>query len=207
MKNILKKKRFYIIIVCLYLFLLIAILVLKKGILDIDSHSYSFIKNNLMSESLTPFIKIITNLGSAIVLIIVTLLITLFIKNKKTSIAIIINLVLAVLLNLIAKEIFARARPINSLRLVDEIGYSFPSGHSAVSMAFYGFLIYLIYNKYTKKSKWILISFLSIIIIFIGISRIYLGVHYLSDVLAGFLFSISYLIIFVYFYNKIIKKL
>lgn len=207
MKNILKKKRFYIIIVCLYLFLLLAILVLKNGILDIDSKSYSFIKNNLMSESLTPYIKLLTNLGGAIILIVVTLIITLFIKNKKISIAIIINLVLAVLLNLITKEIFARARPINSLRLVDEIGYSFPSGHSAVSMAFYGFLIYLIYIKFNSKYKWLLISFLSLLIIFIGISRIYLGVHYLSDVLAGFLFSISYLIVFVYFYNKIIKKI
>ena len=207
MKNILKKKRFYIIIVCIYLFLLLAILVLKNGILDIDSKSYSFIKNNLMSDSLTPYIKILTNLGGAIVLIVVTLIITMFSKDKKISIAIIINLVLAVLLNLLVKEIVQRTRPINSLRLVEEAGYSFPSGHSAVSMAFYGFLIYLIYTKFKSKYKWVLIGFLSVLIIFIGISRIYLGVHYLSDVLAGFLFSISYLIVFVYFYNKIIKKI
>ena len=84
--------------------------------------------------------------------------------------------------------------------------YSFPSGHSSVSMAFYGFLIYLICTEFkNKKYKYLLISVLSIVILFIGLSRIYLGVHYLSDVLAGFLFSIIYLIIFVYFYNKIIK--
>ena len=89
-----------------------------------------------------------------------------------------------------------RPRPIE-FRIIDENGYSFPSGHSMVSAAFYGFLIYLIYkNIKNKYLKWGLITILSLLIIFIGISRIYLGVHYTSDVLAGFLISISYLIIF-----------
>lgn len=84
-----------------------------------------------------------------------------------------------------------------------QVGYSFPSGHSMVSMAFYGFLIYLIYNNIKNKYiKWILICSLSILIILIGISRIYLGVHYTSDVLAGFLLSISYLVI----YTRIVKE-
>ena len=72
-----------------------------------------------------------------------------------------------------------------------------------VSMAFYGYLIYLIY-KYIKNKyiKWISIIALSILICFIGISRIYLGVHYTSDVLGGFLVSISYLILFISTVNK-----
>lgn len=76
-----------------------------------------------------------------------------------------------------------------------------------VSMAFYGLIIYLIY-KYLKNKylKIFLIILLSILIVMIGISRIYLGVHYTSDVIAGFLFSISYLIIYIKISNQIFLK-
>lgn len=76
-----------------------------------------------------------------------------------------------------------------------------------VSMAFYGFLIYLIYkNAKNKYLKWSLITILGVLIISIGISRIYLGVHYTSDVLAGFLIAISYLIIYISMVNKFILE-
>lgn len=67
-----------------------------------------------------------------------------------------------------------------------------------ISMAFYGYLIYLIYkSKFNKYVKIILITIFVFLILFIGISRIYLGVHYTSDVIAGILLSISYLIVFI----------
>lgn len=206
MRKIFKKKRFYILLFCIFSFLLIAILMLKKGVLDIDKNSYEFIKNNLINENITPYIKLLTNLGGALVLIGVSLIIALFIKNRKISIAIMLNLLVIYLMNEVLKMIFGRVRPDTINWLVTERGYSFPSGHATVSMAYYGFLIYLIFtNVRSKRRKRLMISLLSILILFIGISRIYLGVHYLSDILAGFLFSIFYLIIFVYFYNKIVK--
>ena len=106
------------------------------------------------------------------------------------------------ILNQLLKRLLQRPRP-TEFRIIEETGYSFPSGHSMVSMAFYGYLIYLIYrfvkNKYLK---WISIVLLSLLICLIGISRIYLGVHYTSDVLGGFLISISYLVIYISAFNK-----
>lgn len=206
MKKVLKKKRFYLLLLCLFLFLLIAILILKNGVLNIDTNSYDFFKKNLINESLTPYIKLFTNLGGALLLVLFTLIITFFIKNKKISLAIILNLIIIFLINEGLKIIFGRVRPDTINWLVNERGYSFPSGHSAVSMAYYGFLIYLVYTNFkNNKCKWLLIFILSFIILFIGFSRIYLGVHYLSDVLGGFIFSIFYLVIFIYFYNKFVE--
>ena len=82
-------------------------------------------------------------------------------------------------------------------------GYSFPSGHAMASLAFYGLLIYitkrLVKNKYLKI---LLITLNIAIIILIGVSRIYLGVHYLSDVLTGYSISIIYLLITTKLLNK-----
>ena len=203
MKDILKKKRFYIALVSISLFLLIMVLILKKGVLNIDNSVYYFIKENLISDEITNYIKIFTNLGGALVLIILSLILMFLLKNKKDGLAILINLITSFLLNLLMKIIFLRERPGVNNWLVEEIGYSFPSGHATVSMAFYGFLIYLAYIKIkNRQTKYWIISILSIVILFIGVSRVYLGVHYLSDILGGFLFSIFYLVIFITIYDK-----
>ena len=155
-----------------------------------------------MNDIATVFFKIVTNLGSAITIGAVCVGSILFLKNKNYSKYIILNTILITVFNQVLKNIIQRPRP-TEFRIIDESGYSFPSGHSMVSMAFYGFLIYLIYkNIQNKYLKWILCIILSILIILIGISRIYLGVHYASDVIGGFCFSIGYLVIF----TKIIKK-
>ena len=131
----------------------------------------------------------------AIFLIVLAVTLFIVIKNKKIGIAIFSNLVIITILNQLLKRILQRPRP-TEYRIIEETGYSFPSGHSMISMAFYGYLIYLIY-KYVKNKyiKWISIILLCTLICAIGISRIYLGVHYTSDVLGGFCISISYLII------------
>ena len=119
---------------------------------------------------------------------------------------VLIFLINDVALNNILKFIFKRERPID-LMLIEESGYSFPSGHTMVATAFYGFIIYLIHkSNYSKKIKIILTSILTILIILIGISRIYLGVHYATDVIAGYLIAISYLIIFTHFIDKYQKN-
>ena len=199
---IIKNLRWILLFICLIGFFAIAEDVFNKEIMQGDIIGYKLISTFLISDFATPIAKFITNFGGAI--FIITLMITLFIliKDKKIGLSIFLNLVIATTLNQLLKRILQRPRP-TEYRIIEETGYSFPSGHSMVSMAFYGYLIYLIY-KYVKNKyiKWTLIVLLSILICSIGISRIYLGVHYTSDVLGGFLASISYLVIYISAVNK-----
>ena len=192
-----KNKKWITLFICVVLVIGIAEDVLDKEIATLDISGYNLISEHVISDKITPIAKGITQLGGAIFLIVLSIILTIAIKNKNTSVQIWANLAIATILNQLIKRIIQRPRP-TGFRIIEENGYSFPSGHSMVSAAFYGFLIYLIYkNVKNKYLKWSLITLLSVLIILIGTSRIYLGVHYTSDVLAGFLISISYLIIFV----------
>ena len=201
-----KYSKWVVMVIFLILFSIFAYKIVMNKSIYIDNIVYDFICDNFMSERMTNIVKILTSLGSALVVIILTIVLFMAIKNKRIAVSIVINLIVITILNNLLKIIFLRPRPdVNNLIL--ESGYSFPSGHSATGMAFYGYLIYLIY-KYVnnKKIKIPLIIFLSLIIVAIGLSRIYLGVHYASDVLGGFLLAIVYLIIFITITNKCIEK-
>ena len=194
-KNIIKCS---IVVVCLMLFWMIFNSVLKTGTWLFDEPINTFI-NKFFNPILTTFCLILARIGgragTAILTIVLCIISTIKFKNKKMAIIIVINIFLIGLFNHFIKEYVQRLRP--EYRMMDVAGYSFPSGHSMVSAAFYGFLIYLIYkNVKNKYVKYFSIIGLSLLVILIGISRIYLGVHYTSDVIAGFLISISYLIIF-----------
>lgn len=168
----------------------------------IDTAIYYLIMKS-MNTNTTAIMIFISHLGSAVTLITLAVAFIILLKNKRDAKYIAINLVVVFLLNRLLKIIIARPRP-EMLRLVIEDGYSFPSGHAMVSMGFYGFLIYLIYTKLkNQKVKYSLIVFLSLIILLIGVSRIYLGVHYFTDVIGGFVIAILYLKLFIkYLYNK-----
>ena len=199
---IVKNLKWIILFICLIEFLVLAEDVFNKEIMNGDIIGYKIISTFLIFDFTIPIAKFITNFGGAIFLIVVTIVLFILIKNKKIRLSIFLNLVIITILNQLLKRILQRPRP-TEYRIIEETGYSFPSGHSMISMAFYGYLIYLIY-KYAKNKyiKWISIVLLSILICAIGISRIYLGVHYTSDVLGGFLISISYLIIYISAVNK-----
>ena len=199
---IVKNFKWIILFICLIGFLSLAEDVFHKEIMNGDIIGYKIVSTFLISDFATPIAKFITNFGGAIFLIVLTITLILLIKNKKIGFSIFINLASVTILNQLLKRILQRPRP-TEFRIVEESGYSFPSGHSMVSMAFYGYLIYLIYKYVENKYiKWISIIMLSILICSIGVSRIYLGVHYTSDVLGGFLISISYLIIYISAVNK-----
>ena len=174
-------------------FIWILILVLNGNISSFDNTIYNFI-SSFICNPITHIMKGITFFGSAYAIITLTVLLILFGKDKKYFG---INLVFIFVFNLILKNIICRPRPVDR-NLITENGYSFPSGHSMVGLAVYGLLIYYIYkNVKNKLHKCILIICLSLLIIAIGISRIYLGVHFPSDVLGGYLLALGWLIILI----------
>ena len=200
---IIKHWKRIVLFICLIGFLELAEDVFNKEIMNGDIIGYKIISTFLISDFATPIAKFITNFGGAIFIILLTVILIAVIKNKKIGLSILANLAIITILNQLLKRILQRPRP-TEYRIIEESGYSFPSGHSMISMAFYGYLIYLIYKYVENKNvKWILISLLSILICLIGISRIYLGVHYTSDVLGGFLISISYLVIYISAVNNV----
>ena len=141
----------------------------------------------LRREWLTPIMVGITYLGDWQVISGLCILFLILQRTRQEwGYPLAISAVTTTILNRILKHLVQRPRPEEALHLILQGGYSFPSGHSASSFAFYAMLIYLI-NVYVenKRTAAILTAMLSVIIFLIGTSRIYLGVHYPTDVLGG----------------------
>ena len=115
-------------------------------------------------------------------------------KRTWFSVRVVSIAISSLLLMLLFKQIFRRNRPANPL-LSAVKGKSFPSGHAMMSVANYGLVIYILINTTQKSLHPFLISPLVTLILLIGFSRIYLRVHYTSDVLAGFTIGMSWLLI------------
>lgn len=143
------------------------------------------------SEALTSYFTFATDLGDRYAYVIITALLALFFFLKKRSWKFIVQttlvLVLASLSNIVLKQVFNRARP-SLEHLVEVNTLSYPSGHSMSSMAFYGFLIFLcLRHAMPRWLRFSLVTLLILLILSIGLSRIYLGVHYPTDVAGGFI--------------------
>lgn len=201
MKEIILNNKFNFIIIniCLILIVVFSFFVISYDTLFIDNLVYEFLINNFSNSKMDSFMINVTKLGDTLLVLIITILISFFTfyKFKKRDLTIIFcGSILGVsFINQLLKVIFKRVRPdIN--KMIEIGGYSFPSGHSMVSVVLYGLFAYFIFK--VVKVKWIRNSlvFLNILVILlIGISRIYLGVHYFSDVIVGFLISIIFLVI------------
>ena len=203
--NNIKLKSILLITSCAMLFTIILINVLNKNIQIFDSSIYNII-NSLKSDFFDMFFRVITRFADEEILILIALTCVAFIKNRRIGLSIAINLTSVGLINYILKEIVKRPRPPIEFRMVQESSYSFPSGHAMASLAFYGLIIYYLF-KYIKNYKVKIISgvALGLLIFLIGLSRIYLGVHFASDVIAGFLISCIYIIIYILSVLKILK--
>lgn len=187
-----KKKYLFIIPLCL--FVIDYLLIHYQIIQPIDWFIYHLVQN-LKCDFMTSFFKLCSTFGSTWFYVILVLVLVVL-KNKK-DIWIGIHLLIIQGINRVIKALVKRPRPPQMYHLVKETNYSFPSGHSMSAMIGYGLLIIEV-KKSSLKYKKMIEVFLAIMIFLIGLSRIYLGVHYFSDVIGGYLIALSYLL-FIYY--------
>jgi membrane-associated phospholipid phosphatase len=162
----------------------------ENELLGVDKSVTEFIIS-FRSDGLTKYFTFATHLGDRNAYIIFTILLASYYLIKHRSWKYILQntlvLLLATLYNNVMKQVINRARP-SLEHLVTVNTLSYPSGHSMSAMAYYGFLIYLCLRYNMRRwVRYLFVAILILLILSIGVSRIYLGVHYPSDVAAGFI--------------------
>lgn len=188
--------RAILVVVAAVVFLVLLGSVAEGQIMRLDTLAQRLFVDTLRSDALTPVMEGFTTLGTVVVLLVMTAIIAALAPGKAPGLCVSINLVCVVVLNQLLKFIVQRPRP-DGFRLVAESGYSFPSGHSMVAMAFFGLLIWMVWHYHKKDAMRVVWCVLfGLVAIMVGVSRIYLGVHYASDVLAGFCVSIVWLVLY-----------
>ena len=192
-----------VVIAAALIFALILESVAEGQIMSLDLLAYQFFVEYLRSDFMTPIMEGFTSLSSVAVVLVMALIVSAFAPGRAPGRCVCANVLGALILNQAIKFLIQRPRP-DGFRLATETGYSFPSGHSMISMAFYGLLIWMIW-KYEKDNilRHVWCCLFAIIIIMVGISRIYLGVHYASDVIGGFCASVLWLA----FFTKVLAPL
>ncbi len=167
----------------------------------IDQKAFDYLSPHVTHVN-TAIMQCFTFLGSHYFLVPAFLLLFTFYFFIRKNKWYFIKLVTIALSNLILmfglKFLFNRPRPL--IPLLKEVpGLSFPSGHAFMSLTFFGLIIYIVYRDVkNKRLKWIIIIILVIIILLVGLSRVYLRVHYASDVIAGYCFGMLSLLILMW---------
>ena len=178
----------------------------KMGLKTYDDAITNFVIS-WRSPGLNNFFQAVTDLGDVYAYIVVTTIAVLFfffkLKNKKFIFQLLGVLVLSALSNIALKQVINRARPtIEHMVVVKTLSY--PSGHAMSAMAFYGFLIYLTFR--IRMSRWLrgfLVFIFAFMILVIGLSRIYLGVHFPSDVAGGYIAGLIWVAFCIVLFNII----
>ncbi len=154
---------------------------------------------DMRSGALTSAAKAMTYLGnwqSVTVLCIILLIIKP--TRIRYGIPVSAGAISVTVINKIIKNLVRRERPDQIYHLIKQGGYSFPSGHSITSMFVFGMLIYLVrVNVQNRKAANVLTVIIAVPMVCIGLSRIYLGVHYPSDVLAGWALGIAVMMVVI----------
>lgn len=168
-------------------------------VLEADTHFLDIIISQfiytLRSPTLTKIMIIITDFGAgyALAALMIFVLFLIWRHHKKEAIIFIIISTMGILINFGLKNITQRPRPVLA-PLITETSYSFPSGHAMNSFVFYASLSFYFYHFTRKKTLSLIFTLCSIILVLlIGFSRVYLGVHYPSDIIGGYFIGLWWL--------------
>ena len=198
----------FFFLACITVFLLILVEMVIEKENSLDGLIFNKLRS-ITSPALTRFMLFITFFGSFRFLLpayVAIIIFDLYIKDKKLFLYILFIGITSTGLLFFIKFLVKRLRPSDPL-LHAVNGFSFPSGHSFCSFTFFGILIYVVWKdtKLKKNMKWIVTSFLFLFAFTIALSRVYLHVHFASDVVAGFCLSIIWLT-FAYWILKTITN-
>lgn len=194
------KKR---LIILLSLFVILTICVLSGVTEVIDYNIYNILSTNEITF-LTTFSNVVTSFASSQAIIIITLILIFLLNTNHERIFVIINTLISAGIIILSKNIFLRERPLIGSELLSS--YSFPSGHSLIATTYYVFLIYLLRRSKCKEEyKVIGTTLLSTLIVLICLSRIFLSVHYVTDVIGGVILGLIILLVLIYFFDATIK--
>jgi undecaprenyl-diphosphatase len=193
----------------LFLFAFVVHEVLWEKEEAVDNSIFNFLSAHVISDGLTGFMKTVTYFASATFLQIAygcLFVLYLVLKNVKRAFEIAAIGIGGFLVNYFMKLSFHRTRPLHPL--IDPLNnFSFPSGHATSAFIFYGLLAYLIWKTdIPKKYKYISATMLILFSLLIGFSRVYLRVHYPSDVAAGFCIGFAWLLLTIYVLERLKKK-
>jgi len=176
---------------------------------EADHYIFDLLSDHVIHPGLTGFMETVTYFASARFLQIaygVVILFYLAYRHWKRALEIAAIGVGGFLVNYVMKLSFQRVRPPDPL--IDPLhNFSFPSGHATSAFIFYGLLTYLIWKTDLSKTyKYLIGTALILFSLLIGFSRIYLRVHYLSDVVAGFCIGFAWLLLSIYLFERMKKK-
>lgn len=192
--------------ISLFSFLFIAFRVFYLDKTGADEKAFAF-AHNLVNDSTTSIMEFVTFFGSHYFLVPANLILcAYFLLRKKSRYSIKISAIaLSSLLIMVGlKLLFNRHRPLIPL-LEPARGLSFPSGHAFMSVCFYGLLMIIIWKEERPHPvlKWVLLLLVIALLLMIGFSRIYLRVHYFTDVLAGFCIGSFWLMLSSFLIDRI----
>lgn len=194
-------------LVCLLVFSYMAREVFVLQDKDFDMALFRFAASH-RSENMTLLMRFFSFFASADYLLVAPALLVLgmawFDRLRWYALKVLVIAFTSTMLNQLLKRLFERPRP--ETAMLDQSGLSFPSGHAMIGGSFYGLLIYIIWREVENPFwRWLWVGLLTLLLLLIGYSRIYLNVHYATDVLAGYAMGILWLLLAIYMMKKLEK--